>query len=285
MQQPFSYSKGQYTIPKDIDWDQYIQQINRNLQRRERQLDRMEQAEQSRIDRRDIRPDAPKAPMTSIDLADPIDWADLIERVILIRSAASTNFTASMAFTTPTIPEADIIPEANTLPTNTIQAKEPMQNEENTSSESPLIRGEASETIGQTTYSNSTLVESTKEIPTILTPSATINSTPTAPNTTTLNPRESTTSSPKIEITTSIPIEATTTISTIEALGPGTPMLAARIMPTIDIAPIPQATTLIKNPTSPIGAIIGNLWIYFDQRKHLNPLSTIISSIYYSDWG
>jgi hypothetical protein len=284
MQQPFSYSKGQYTIPKDIDWNQYIQQINRNLQRRERQLDRMEQAEQSRINQQNIRPDAPKAPMTSIDPADPIDWAILIKRAILIRSAASTN-TASMALTTPTIPEADIIPEANTLPTNTIQAKEPMQHEENTSSESPLIRGEASETIGRTTYSNSTtLAESTKEIPTILIPGATINSTPTAPNTTTLNPRESTASSPrpKIEITTSIPIEATTTIP---ALGPGIPMLAARIMPTIDIAPIPQATKPIKNPTSPIGARIGNLWIYFDQRKHLNPLSTIISSIYYSDWG
>ncbi|KAN0077510.1 hypothetical protein V8E54_005814 [Elaphomyces granulatus] len=284
MQQPFSYSKGQYTI-KDFDSNQYIQQVNRNLQRRERQLDKMEQAEQSRIDQQNIRSDAPKAPMTSIDPADPIDWAVLIERAILIRSAASTN-TASMALTTPTIPKADIIPEANTLPTNTIQAKEPMQNEEKTSSESSLIRGEASETIGQTTYSNSTtLAESTKEIPTILTPGATINSTPTAPNTTTLNPRESTASSPKIEITTSIPIEATTTIPTIEALGPGIPMLAARIMPTIDIAPIPQATKPIKNPTSPIGARVGNLWIYFDQRKHLNPLSTIISSIYYSDWG
>jgi len=235
MQQPvcFPYPKGQRHC--QYDWNEYLHQLNRDLLRIQRQVDRMEaeQAEQSRINQQD-------SYQTSIDPAGPIDWAVLIERAMLIRAVASTN-TASMDLRAPTAPPTNIaseaniniISEANALPAaNTIQAKEPMQNEETTSAESPLIRGEAFDTVGQPTYSNSTtLVESIKEIPTTLTPGATINSAPTASNTTTSNPRESTASSPK-KITTWIPIETTKTILT---MGSEITMHAVRIMPIFSI--------------------------------------------------
>jgi hypothetical protein len=66
MQQPvcFSYPKGQYHCQHD--WNEYLQQLNRDLQRIQRQADKMEQANQ-----------------TSIDPAGPIDWEVLIERAML----------------------------------------------------------------------------------------------------------------------------------------------------------------------------------------------------------